>query len=109
MFFFTMQHFSADPFFFPTKNKSLCFIDGDHSKKGVKNDFYKYKNLCDYMMFHDIVDSDVKKIKDGGVALFWKDIKGKCDSAIEFIKQPKNRNFDILGLGLIKIEDCIFN
>ncbi len=32
----------------------MCFIDGDHTYKGVEKDYNNLKHLCDYMVFHDI-------------------------------------------------------
>ena len=50
---------------------NLCFIDGDHSFKGVHRDYVLYAPLCRVVMLHDIIDYRVFKHHKGGVPGFW--------------------------------------
>tara|TARA_R110002020_G_scaffold405888_4_gene615906 strand:- start:994 stop:1638 length:645 start_codon:yes stop_codon:yes gene_type:complete len=70
----------------------VIFIDGDHSYKGVKNDFemaMPFLNKGGSVIFHDI-NSKVCE----GVVKFWKEIKNK--KCLEFIDGNK------CGIGIYK-------
>ena len=81
------------------------FLDGDHTYKGVQEDFNTYGNLLSensIVAFHDIV-SDKSDYPDHFVSVFWNEIKYKYDF-LEFIK---NKDQDKLGLGMLKISEKI--
>ncbi len=73
------------------------YIDGDHSYKGVKNDFklfYPKLSVGGYLSFHDIYTKDLGDL-EYGVNTFWEEIKaGDKYQAIEFPGK--------IGLGMIK-------
>lgn len=74
------------------------YIDGNHSYKGVKNDFdLFYKNLRTggFMLFHDINVKNDKSEGRYGVHRFWNEIKRKKYHTIEF-------PFEGSGLGIIQ-------
>jgi cephalosporin hydroxylase len=80
----------------------LIFIDGDHSYKGVINDYEISKNSGRIFIFHDIVN-DVCP----GVVKFWNELKkNKNDiyNFYEFTEQYpdvwKNTNQTFLGIGV---------
>lgn len=78
----------------------LLFIDGDHSYKGVKEDFEKYFNLVKnngIIALHDIL---LEKTIDneGGVSFFWKELQAKEFFTKEFIY---NINLKAFGIGLV--------
>jgi predicted O-methyltransferase YrrM len=84
----------------------LLFIDGDHSYKGVKEDFLNYRHLVaenGMIAFHDIVpDSLTRKgiqtsSRTGGVPLFFERISGLYPS-VKFIADPEQDGF---GIGVI--------
>jgi hypothetical protein len=55
----------------------LCFIDGDHTYKGVKADYENYGLFAKYAAFHDIADH-MKPNKRGElieVPIFWQELK----------------------------------
>lgn len=91
-----------------SKNKlDLLFIDGDHSYKGVKQDFLNYKHLVKeggLIVFHDIVSDYQTKYKiktnrdTGGVPLFYSRLKHYyCH--YDFVE---NQEQDGYGIGVIR-------
>jgi len=56
----------------------LCFIDGDHSYDGVRNDYEEMAPDCRSMLFHDIQDTTTLLIQrqggGGGVPSFWRQL-----------------------------------
>lgn len=85
---------------FSNKKVDFLFIDGDHSYKGVKEDFNMYKFLVKkggFICFHDIVSGPKENV--GGVPKFWQEIKTKYKSK-EFISSKNQKGY---GIGLIKI------
>lgn len=80
---------------YPNRSFGYAHIDGDHSYKGVKNDyklFWKKLKSGGFMAFHDVSSPD----KDGnvyGTRKFWEEIK-KTGFVMEFSEDP--------GLGLIQ-------
>jgi len=101
---------SHDPFI-KDKVKKLVgecdwlFFDGDHSYKGVKEDFESYSELVKpggWIGFHDILDTDYHRSGKGGVIVevcdLWKEIKDKYE-ATEII-DPHDQS--MMGIGIIK-------
>jgi predicted O-methyltransferase YrrM len=69
----------------------FIFIDGDHSYKGVKQDYEYYGPLGKQVIFHDIVQPTKGRNKGLEVWKFWAEIKGK-----EFIAVDS-----LMGLGRV--------
>jgi predicted O-methyltransferase YrrM len=59
-------------------NFDFIFIDGDHTYKGVSDDFYQYKTLLTprgFIAFHDMdPDHRFKDMDGGGVYRFWQEL-----------------------------------
>jgi len=85
----------------------VLFIDGDHSYEGVKADYENFYDLVrpgGFIIFHDILDSDVHRKVGCYVNRFWNEIKDKYDS-YEFIDPNKyghNVPAESMGIGVIK-------
>ncbi len=85
----------------------MLFIDGDHTKEGVKDDYDSFHHLVrpgGIIGFHDIIDSEYHRSKGCFVALFWEEIKKNYHYS-EFID---NRTFseidtpiDSMGIGIL--------
>ncbi len=79
------------------KTFDLCFIDGEHSYEGCKNDYELMKNKSRILVFHDICDDLI------GVKQLWNEIKLEKNintTLIEFIDQYHlNRKY--MGIGVI--------
>lgn len=76
----------------------FLFIDGDHSYKGVKQDFEMYSPFVKkggYIGFHDINDRQVHKNLDCYVYEFWNELPEK--NKIEF-----NSKSIVMGIGVIQ-------
>lgn len=61
------------------KQADILFIDGDHSYKGVKQDYYEYKEFVKdggEIIFHDIIDSEFHRACGCEVNKFWREVKG---------------------------------
>ena len=80
----------------------LIFIDGDHSYKGVKNDYEISKNSGNIFVFHDIVNAVCQ-----GVIRFWNELKTTEKDKYNFyeftdqypeIWEKKHKKF--LGIGV---------
>jgi hypothetical protein len=69
----------------------LVFIDGDHSYKGVKQDWEYYGPLGKQVVFHDIVKPENGRNAGLKVYEFWAELKGE-----EFIAHKS-----VMGLGRI--------
>jgi cephalosporin hydroxylase len=70
----------------------FLFIDGDHTKEGVKKDFEMYSPLVKkggIVAFHDIVISDHHHSRDVYVGEFWNEIKEQYRH-IEFVEEGNN-------------------
>jgi hypothetical protein len=55
----------------------LLFIDGDHTYKGVKNDYHFYKQFVKddgYIVFHDINDTKFHRDLNCNVSKFWDEL-----------------------------------
>jgi predicted O-methyltransferase YrrM len=88
----------------------FLFIDGDHSRPGVEQDFEMYSPLVrngGLIAFHDIVPdfrtrygtptaSDV-----GEVPAFWMELKGRGGKTREFVQDPSQDGY---GIGLLEWE-----
>lgn len=76
----------------------LCFIDADHSYKGVSTDYEnvgKYAKIC---MFHDIQDEFVVKDRDkAGSKKHWNEIRNGKE--VEFLEHPDGKK--AMGIGII--------
>jgi len=82
----------------------FLFIDGDHTYKGIKNDFEMYAPLVrkgGLIAFHDIIPN-ITKHEDAAtieVHLFWQEIKNKYKHQ-EFIESKEQKN---MGIGVLYI------
>lgn len=78
----------------------FLFIDGDHTYKGVKQDFEMYSPFVKkggLIGFHDINDSQRHRDRNVYVSKFWNEIKHDARfDAIEF-----NSNLDWAGIGVL--------
>lgn len=59
----------------------LVFIDGDHSRNGVVNDFLMVKDRASIIGFHDIVN-----FKTPGTIAAWRDIKKDFADSFDFFE-----------------------
>lgn len=76
----------------------FVFIDGDHSYKGVKNDFHNALALSPtHIMLHDI-----NNVACPGVVQFWNEIKGNYTHK-EFIEGYDSVKHNYLGIGIIDL------
>lgn len=84
------------------KQLDFLFIDGDHSHKGVKQDFEMYSHFVKKggcIAFHDIIISDRHHERDVYVGEFWNEIKNdERFGSFEFIGDP---NQDWAGIGVL--------
>ena len=78
----------------------FLFLDGDHTEKGVEQDFNDYIEFVrpgGLVAFHDIVEN--QPYPTNQVYYFWSRIKNNYEST-EYINNPKQCGF---GIGVIKI------
>jgi predicted O-methyltransferase YrrM len=78
----------------------FLFVDGDHTKEGVKEDFEAYSKCVrsgGWIGFHDILDTEEHRRKSVLVSEFWDEIKNKYNR-IEFIAKESKE----MGIGLIE-------
>ncbi len=76
----------------------LLYLDGDHTREGIKQDYHMYKSLVrkgGYIVFHDINDS--KHHRDTGcyVSTLWNELQG---NKIEF-----NQHLHWAGIGVLQV------
>jgi cephalosporin hydroxylase len=79
------------------RQADFLFIDGDHTYKGVKQDFEMYSPLVrsgGFIAFHDILQPE--ELPNPGVAGLWNELKGNYKHA-EFKVEP----FRWGGIGLL--------
>ena len=83
----------------------FLFIDGDHTKEGVKEDFESYSPLVrdgGWIGFHDILDTEYHRSGRAGVIVevcdLWNEIKDKYE--ITEIIDPNDQS--MMGIGVIK-------
>lgn len=82
---------------FKEDSLDLLFIDGDHTYKGVKQDYEmysKYVRKGGLIVFHDINDTDYHKRIGCDVSLLWRELGGK---KIEF-----NNHAHWCGIGVLE-------
>ena len=82
------------------KPVDFLFIDGDHTEKGVEQDFENYRGLVrpgGLIAFHDIAPN--QKLATNQVQHFWKRIRGQHDTH-EIIADPKQIGF---GIGVLRV------
>lgn len=78
----------------------FLFIDGDHTEKGVEQDFQDYKEFVrpgGLVAFHDIVES--QPVPTNQVYYFWSRIKNQYPHK-EYIDNPKQCGF---GIGVMEL------
>lgn len=83
-------------------NVDFLFIDGDHSYKGVKEDFVSYSSLVKengLIVFHDIVDSQLHRNAGCYVSSLWNEIKEMKKYEIYEFMDTNNKNW--AGIGVI--------
>lgn len=81
-------------------NLDFLLIDGDHTYKGVKQDFEMYSRLVSedgIIAFHDIVPN--KTSPDLEVHRFWNEIKERYETE-EFIADPDQT---YAGIGVVRL------
>lgn len=77
---------------FDEKYIDFLFIDGDHTKEGVKQDFDMYSPFVKkggIVAFHDVVISEHHHSRDVHVGEFWNEIKTQYRH-IEFVEEGNN-------------------
>jgi len=85
----------------------VLFLDGDHSREGVRQDFenfYDIVRLGGFIIIHDILDTDCHRNQGVYVSEFWNEIKNKY-SSLEFIDQNEYLGAGVsksMGIGVIK-------
>lgn len=90
------------------RHVDLLFIDGDHSYKGVKQDFCTYSHFVKeggLVVFHDIVDHT--EVPSVGVLKLWKEIVRHNESLKihEFIELEDDRGWGPWGgIGVIEVK-----
>jgi len=85
---------------FANEQVDFLFIDGDHTEKGVEQDYYDYKHLVrpgGLIAFHDIVEK--QPVATNQVFYFWQRLKPSVN-ATEYIDDVEQTGF---GIGLIKV------
>lgn len=78
----------------------FLFIDGDHTEKGVEQDFYDYKSFVrpgGIIAFHDILEN--QPTPNNQVYYLWERLKKDYD-VMEFVDDPNQCGF---GIGIIHI------
>lgn len=83
------------------KQIDFLFIDGDHTKDGVKSDYEMYSPLVrsgGIIAFHDILEK--QPVPDNQVFYFWDEIK-KSTNTEEFVKDYAQTGF---GIGIIHVK-----
>lgn len=86
------QNFNMD------RKYDLCFIDANHSYKGVKKDYEKVKDYCKIIAFHDIKTVNPKKPDQICVRHLWKEIDSK--NKLEIVTKDPRISF-MSGIGVI--------
>lgn len=87
---------------FGNEKVDFLFIDGDHTEKGVEQDYNEYKHLVrpgGLIAFHDIVEKQA--LATNQVYYFWKRLKPNAN-VLEFIDNPGQTGF---GIGLVKVPE----
>ncbi|MFC1747702.1 class I SAM-dependent methyltransferase [Pseudomonadota bacterium] len=78
----------------------FLFIDGDHTEKGVEQDYNDYKHLVrpgGLIAFHDIIEKQA--LPTNQVYYFWERLKPTV-TVEEFINDPNQTGF---GIGLVRV------
>ena len=78
----------------------FLFIDGDHTEKGVEQDYNDYKHLVrpgGLIAFHDVIEKQA--LPTNQVYYFWKRLKPTVN-AEEFIDDPAQTGF---GIGIVRV------
>ena len=78
----------------------FLFIDGDHTEKGVEQDYNDYHHLVrpsGLIAFHDVVEKQA--LPTNQVYYFWERLKLQAD-AEEFINHPDQCGY---GIGLVRV------
>ena len=79
----------------------FLFLDGDHTRAGIKADFEDYSPLVKpggFIAFHDILDTEHQRKLNCQVCDFWNSIKGKFNH-FEII-DPNDKNW--MGIGVLE-------
>lgn len=83
------------------KKIDLCFIDGEHGYKHVSADVKFFSQICKFLLFHDIVDTD-----SYGVRYTWNQLKTqRKESYFKECTQQAGTNRKNFGLGIISAND----
>lgn len=80
----------------------FLFIDGDHTEKGVEEDYHNYVHLVrpgGLIAFHDILEK--QPVPTNQVYYFWNRIKDN-NKTVEFVDNPNQEGF---GIGVIKVSE----
>ena len=83
----------------PMEFADFCFIDGDHSYEGVKQDFEMVKDHCKYVAFHDT------KLELGRIEVykFWNEIKEMYPNNHWEFNNTKEGFPVPVGIGVVKL------
>jgi hypothetical protein len=87
---------------FATRALDFCFIDGDHSLKGVCADFDNVGQNAKICAFHDINDAIVEGWpgNDGGVPKFWQQLKTRHNDWDFSEFTWHSRGYRVMGIGV---------
>lgn len=89
----------------------FCFIDADHSYRGVKSDYEVLSGACRVAMFHDIQDisttrlcshSGTSSCFSGGTPVFWQHMRARLvrERTSEFVAQSSSF-LPSFGIGVV--------
>jgi autotransporter strand-loop-strand O-heptosyltransferase len=79
----------------------FLFIDGDHTYRGVKQDYYMYKEFVKpggWIAFHDIKDTEFHRNANCRVDLLWNELVG---NKVEFVDNSSEYG----GIGFIQVTE----
>lgn len=86
----------------------FVFIDGDHSYKGVREDWETYSALCAsgaLVVFHDIIPGNRAAFPDMDVHTLWREIQARGFVTQELIADqcPSDPDMDWGGIGVVRL------
>jgi autotransporter strand-loop-strand O-heptosyltransferase len=79
----------------------FLFIDGDHTYRGVKQDYYMYKEFVKpggWIAFHDIKDTEFHRNANCRVDMLWNELTG---NKVEFVDNSSEYG----GIGFIQVTE----
>lgn len=98
--FLGVKHHLGTSESFKGEKFDLCFIDGDHTLKGVSTDYENVGKYAKTVMFHDIYDTWVEQRDGVGVKQFWTELRQKYpEKCYEFVFHPEGQPY--FGIGVL--------